>query len=62
MEVYYTEPDEDKPCLRCKHRRHDTCLSELWCNHDPAPNGIYYRRVIGEWGTCEYWEEWKYLI
>lgn len=35
-------------------------LQELWCDHDPKPDGINDRRIIGEWGTCEYWEEWKY--
>jgi hypothetical protein len=59
MDVYYDEPNADKPCSRCTYRMHDTFLSELWCSHDPPPNGLNDRLIIGVWGSCDYWEEFN---
>ena len=55
-DAYYTEPDAEQPCSQCKFKRYDSFHNELWCNHDPPPDGLGSQVIIGRWGHCEYWE------
>ena len=55
MGVRYISPEVDKPCCDCEYRRYDSFHNELWCDHDPKPEGLNGRRLIDCQGTCEYW-------
>ena len=52
----YHEPNADRPCHQCKHRRYDSFHDEQWCDHKPLPDGLPERLLIDNWGHCEYWE------
>ena len=55
----YSEPCEERPCMKCKYRRYDSMLDEMWCGHAPIADGVHKRCLINCWGTCEYYEEDK---
>ncbi len=56
----YDEPDKDKPCMNCEFTRYDSFHDEKYCDHDPPPEDLNSRCIIGTWGTCGYWVEGKY--
>lgn len=57
---WYSEPCEERPCSACKYCHYDSFHDELWCSHEPPPDGLGSNLLIDNWGTCEYWEKCPY--
>ncbi len=53
----YDEQYQKECCANCKYRQYDTFYDEMWCGHQPPPEGLMERKLVGINGICEYFEE-----
>ena len=53
--AHYSEPNSDEPCSKCHCGIYDSYLNEYWCGRTPPPEGLPPRRLVGEWGHCDFW-------
>ena len=53
----YVNPLVYKPCCKCKYMTYDSFHDETYCSHNPTPDGLALRALIGYYGSCEYWEQ-----
>ena len=52
----YVTPLVYKQCCECKYMAYDSFHDETYCSHNPTPDGLAPRALIGYYGSCEYWE------
>jgi hypothetical protein len=48
---------QERSCQNCKHRNYDSWTDEIWCSHEPPPDGLCERLVVpNPNGRCEYFD------
>ncbi len=58
--MFYIEPCEYEPCVSCSYVEYDSFLNKLYCSHEPLPDGLGNRALVDKWGSCGYYEGYKY--
>lgn len=53
----YKNLSPKKRCSICRFVRYDSYDNQLWCSHEPSPEGLGYIKQVDHNGICEYFEK-----